>query len=116
MKQLPLFAWGTRWREPLGEGYVYCRCSLRICRGRSVRLLDLADAWLPEGERGRGQFTAFLERAEALVEARGDYDGIYVENVLNPLLNAFLRRRQGYAVAPLPGNDGPPSFLRLKDT
>lgn len=114
--ELPPFKWPSRWRTPLGDGYAYCRCSLRFWQGRGVRVLDLADLYLPESQRGQGVFTAFLERAEALVAARDDYDGIYVENVLNPSLSAFLQRRAGYELAPVPGGEGAPSFIWLRFT
>lgn len=88
---LPPFIPGHRWFMPLGTGHVYCRYSFRD----GLRCLDLADVQVHDGERGHGLFTGLLDALEPLCGADHGIQALYIENVLNARLAAFLRRR-GY--------------------
>jgi len=54
--------------------------------------LDIANITVDEGKRGKGVFTAFLSRVEALGKI------IFIENVLDVRFQDFFRER-GYTVA-----------------
>lgn len=92
MPNLPPFILGTRWFMPLGGGRVYCRYSVRD----GLRCLDLADMELPEDERGGGLLTGLLEDLEPVCGPSNGIQALHIENVLNPRLAEFFRRR-GYA-------------------
>lgn len=60
---------------------------------RQYAFLDIASVEVHPSYQGRGLFTRFLKRCEAI--ARIHHRGVYVENILNPKLAAFVYR-QGY--------------------
>ena len=71
----------------------YLRRAEHVLDSVGVPTLDLANGGVLKEERGKGHFTAFLERVEQAAKSLGRR--VYVENVLNPILADFLRRR-GY--------------------
>jgi hypothetical protein len=95
---LPPYIPGHRWFMPLGSGHVYCRYSTRPAPRSAgpLRCLDLADIELPESERGHGLLTSLLEELEPVCGPSHGIQGLWLENVINQRLAAFLRRRPGY--------------------
>ena len=84
-------AWLITECRPLSE--IYVRRGLRpnyTERGSMIDTLDVANIQIAEDVVGNGVFTKFLDAAEA-----SGVEQVYVENVLEPRLESFLRRR-GY--------------------
>lgn len=73
---------------------VYVRKASHVISGDVPRCFDIASITVGEEHRGKGLFSSWLDYVEATLRG-GEYEFIYVENVLNPLLLEFLRRR-GY--------------------
>jgi hypothetical protein len=107
------FHFGSRWREPLGAGgYVYLRHAARILPdGTPAKCLDLADVYLPERERGKGLFRAYLALLEKRMQAHPGMGALCVCDVGNQRLAAFIRARAGYKQS---GPDVGPSFFLMK--
>jgi hypothetical protein len=73
---------------------VYLRKSLRCFDGENrIMTLDVSNVGVKPSLRGKGRFRSFMDLAERL----NPWDGIFVENVLEPRLEQFLRNR-GYVL------------------
>jgi len=102
-----------------GRGYiyedglsVYMRITRRILIGPGLRpTIDIANINLQENRRGQGVFTAWLERIEARAGELGR--AVFVENLHNKKLYAFLKRR-GYQDTTLSHPECPSVFLHPK--
>jgi hypothetical protein len=81
----------SKWIELPGLR-VYARKSSRLFQESLIDCLDIGAVEVDEGLRGRGVFREFLGVFEKVAEASGRT--VYVENVMNPLLDSMLRRRQ----------------------
>jgi GNAT superfamily N-acetyltransferase len=90
------------------EFHVYVRKGTRKIPGflGYQQTFDVANITVEEAHRGKGLFTWWLGILETEAKHVYDYDGIYVENVLNDRLREFLRQR-GYTSV---GDPTLPSF------
>lgn len=77
---------------------IYCRLGLVYIHtmDQYVHCLTIANVSVEEGYQGKGRFTELLDDLE-----RSPHLSIYVEQIMNPRLDAFLERR-GYALIQLP--------------
>lgn len=92
-----------------GELRVFARKASRVGPEGGLGLwLDIANLESPEESRGRGAFRAFLGKAERLA-LEGGFEGVWIENVINPRLEGFFGRA-GYARSRL--DEGIPSFAK----
>jgi hypothetical protein len=85
---------GSEWVD-LPEGRIYLRAGQRPGIGRT---LEIPNIEFDEAARGKGAFTRYLTQIEREASNRG-FDGVYVEQIFNERLEAFLRRR-GYRDEP----------------
>lgn len=60
------------------------------------RNLQIANVSVPERDQQHGHFTRFLDHIESYAK-ENKWDSVYVENILNPVLERFLLKR-GYTL------------------
>jgi len=72
---------------------IYVRVTRRYINGSILDCLDVASVEAPEKSRGKGMFTRWMDKAEALAAENGMT--VYVESILNPRLFGFFQNR-GY--------------------
>lgn len=84
----------------------YVRRGLRFLNGERLKVIDLAT--IDSSKPGSGKLGELFTELE---QAAKDYDGLFVENVLNRRLCSWLERR-GYIKAPGP-DEAAPCYLRL---
>lgn len=75
------------------EGKIYLRASRRLLGGKVLDTIDLATVELHEEFWGKGVFSQVLAQVERKAAEHGR--AVFVENVLNPIIDGALRRR-GY--------------------
>lgn len=73
---------------------LYMRKSFRLWQGGAIPCLDVGSIELQPTLRGAGVGKRIFDRIEAV--ARGDKRCVYVENVLNPVLERLLLNRGIY--------------------
>lgn len=76
----------------------YVRKTMRHIIDRGRKCLDIADVNVHPDKYGKGVFAEWLKMAETIAPTYG-IDGLYVENVINERLPAFLIRN-GYVAVP----------------
>ncbi len=87
---------GARSRFQFGDLMVYARIAARGIDGEGRWTLDLADLEITnEAERGKGQFTRFLDIAERVADTNSLV--VYVQSIVNSRLLKNLTAR-GYVV------------------
>jgi len=90
--------------EPYQRGEPYLRGNMR-------HTLDIANMNSPESQRGQGKFWSLLDWLD--LSPPPEFDGLYLENVLNVRLAASLRKRAGVLEIPTVfGAEGIPCFYR----
>ena len=87
---------------------IYVRKSNRLIEGKMTECLDLATVEVDEDERGKGIFTTFLHRFEQ--EAKKLNRVVFVENIMNPCLESYLVKKQGYTLIPNDSGFSPCAF------
>ncbi|WP_423396055.1 hypothetical protein [Burkholderia sp. LMG 21824] len=73
---------------------VYVRCAARFFDGEPFMTLDIANVEVHERYRQHGIFSVLVEECERAALMLGR-QGVFVENVLNPIVFEALKRR-GY--------------------
>ena len=74
-----------------GPVRAYVRKSLRPYVGGKLHCLDIASVEVEESQRGKWRFADWYEIAEAAAKKHG-LNGIYVESVMNPIMEGFCER------------------------
>ncbi len=73
--------------------------------------LQIANVSVAEKSQRKGHFKRFLSEAEIYAK-EANYKAVYVENIINPVLEAFLIK-QGYVQYHKPGlSDYPPCMFK----
>jgi hypothetical protein len=98
------------WLELEEPASLYLRKANRVIAGEKVKTLDLATVEVQEEHQGKGVFKGLLKSLEKKVVS-GDFDGLYVENILEPRLSSYLKSK-GYAL--VGGDEIAPCLFKSK--
>ena len=86
------FRLGVRKHLDLGVVFGFFRVTKHLVNGTQVKTIDIAS--IESREEGKGAFTSFISSLEHLAASHGYY--VYVESILNPVLERKLKSR-GYS-------------------
>lgn len=75
-----------------GAVCVYLRLSQRYVNGTAVTTFEIANINVVESKQNNGHFKAWYDKAEFMAQLAG-IQAMYVENVLNPVMDGICLRR-----------------------